>query len=135
MNPAEARFSARFLKRCRLREVCWWLCVRVSAGCSAGVDVNAGQLSCSSNSKRRRFIVETGSPAASEFRRYCLLLREALNCFVLATGYPAAGVVSCATSFGRKELVGVNKGSERSLPKRRARSEKTRHQLIVCVLR
>ncbi|KZV21991.1 hypothetical protein F511_41233 [Dorcoceras hygrometricum] len=35
----------------------------------------------------------------------------------------------------RKELVGVNKGSERSLPKRRARSEKTRHQLIVYVLR
>ncbi|KZV43907.1 prohibitin-3, mitochondrial-like [Dorcoceras hygrometricum] len=72
----------------------WWICVRVSAGCSAGVDVNAGKLSCSSTRKRRRFVVTTGSPAASDFRRYCLLLREALRCFVLATGYPAAGIVS-----------------------------------------
>ncbi|KZV16407.1 hypothetical protein F511_18487 [Dorcoceras hygrometricum] len=78
---------------------CWWFCVRVSAGCSAGVDVNAGQISCSSKRKRRRFFVATGSPAASEFRHYCLLLREALHCFVLATGYLAAGVISCATSF------------------------------------
>ncbi|KZV46682.1 hypothetical protein F511_06794 [Dorcoceras hygrometricum] len=48
--------------------------VCVSAGCSADVDVNAGQLSCSSKRMRRRFVVATGSPAASEFRRYCLLL-------------------------------------------------------------
>ncbi|KZV41843.1 pentatricopeptide repeat-containing protein mitochondrial [Dorcoceras hygrometricum] len=70
MNPAEARFSARFLKRCRLREFCWWLCVRVSAGCSAGVDVNAGQLFCSSKRKRRRFVVATGSPAAIATLRF-----------------------------------------------------------------
>ncbi|KZV34475.1 hypothetical protein F511_27205 [Dorcoceras hygrometricum] len=38
------------------------------------VEVNAGQLSCSSKRMRRRFVVATGSPAASEFRRYCLLL-------------------------------------------------------------
>ncbi|KZV43168.1 hypothetical protein F511_39131 [Dorcoceras hygrometricum] len=45
--------------------------------------VNAGQLSCSSKRMRRRFVVATGSPAASEFRRYCLrLTREAL-CVVL----------------------------------------------------
>ncbi|KZV50964.1 urea carboxylase [Dorcoceras hygrometricum] len=67
-------------------ETCWWICVRVSAGCSAGVDVNAGQLSCSSKRKHRRFVVATGSPAASESLRFCLL-------------YPAAGVISCATSF------------------------------------
>ncbi|KZV38932.1 receptor-like protein 12 [Dorcoceras hygrometricum] len=48
--------------------------VCVSAGCSADVDVNAGQLSCSSKMMRRRFVVATGNPAASEFRRYCLLL-------------------------------------------------------------
>ncbi|KZV56871.1 hypothetical protein F511_26113 [Dorcoceras hygrometricum] len=40
-------------------------CVRVSAGCSAGVDVNAGQLSYSSKRMRRRFVVATGSPAAT----------------------------------------------------------------------
>ncbi|KZV17280.1 hypothetical protein F511_27532 [Dorcoceras hygrometricum] len=66
-------------------------CVRVSAGCSAEADVNAGQHSCSSKRKHRRFVVATGSPAASDFRHCCLLLREALHCFVLATGYPAAG--------------------------------------------
>ncbi|KZV49401.1 hypothetical protein F511_27484 [Dorcoceras hygrometricum] len=57
---------------------CVWyqlvVCVRVSAGCSAEIDVNAGQLSCSSKRMRRRFVVATGSPAASEFLRYCLLL-------------------------------------------------------------
>ncbi|KZV49330.1 hypothetical protein F511_22669 [Dorcoceras hygrometricum] len=39
-------------------------CVCVSAGCSADVDVNAGQISCSSKRMRRRFVVATGSPAA-----------------------------------------------------------------------
>ncbi|KZV22281.1 hypothetical protein F511_32925 [Dorcoceras hygrometricum] len=53
-------------------------------------------LSCSSKRKRRRFVVATGSPAAScDWNQQ----REALRCFVLATGYPAAGVISCATSF------------------------------------
>ncbi|KZV42870.1 xanthine/uracil/vitamin C permease [Dorcoceras hygrometricum] len=47
---------------------CVWhqlvVCVRVSAGCSADVDVNVGQPSCSSKRMRRRFVVATGSPAA-----------------------------------------------------------------------
>ncbi|KZV41301.1 hypothetical protein F511_40592 [Dorcoceras hygrometricum] len=36
----------------------------MSAGCSAEADVNAGQLSCCSKRKRRRFVVATGSLAA-----------------------------------------------------------------------
>ncbi|KZV31883.1 hypothetical protein F511_20593 [Dorcoceras hygrometricum] len=35
---------------------------------AADVDVNAGQLSCSSKRKRRRFVVATGSPAASFYQ-------------------------------------------------------------------
>ncbi|KZV22316.1 zinc finger protein [Dorcoceras hygrometricum] len=42
--------------------------VCVSAGCSADVDVNAGQLSCSSKRMRRRFVFATGSPAASFYQ-------------------------------------------------------------------
>ncbi|KZV35026.1 hypothetical protein F511_19773 [Dorcoceras hygrometricum] len=49
-------------------------CVRVSAGCSAEADVNAGQHSFSSKRKRRRFVVATGSPAASDFRHCSWLL-------------------------------------------------------------
>ncbi|KZV38678.1 hypothetical protein F511_35581 [Dorcoceras hygrometricum] len=43
-------------------------CVCVSAGCSADVDVNAGQHSCCSKRMRRRFVVATGSPAASFYQ-------------------------------------------------------------------
>ncbi|KZV33365.1 hypothetical protein F511_13170 [Dorcoceras hygrometricum] len=108
MNPAEACFSARFLKRRRLREVCWWICVCVSAGCSAEADVNAGHHSCSLKRKRRRFIVATGSSAAIATLRFEVATgtsrEKRLHCFVLATGYPAAGIVSCATSFGFQQL-------------------------------
>ncbi|KZV52973.1 hypothetical protein F511_21624 [Dorcoceras hygrometricum] len=41
--------------------------------------VNAGQLSCSSKRMRRHFVVVTGSPATSEFRRYCLRLQLVLR--------------------------------------------------------
>ncbi|KZV23860.1 histone methyltransferase [Dorcoceras hygrometricum] len=86
MNPAEACFSARFLKR------------------RPELDVNAGQHSCSSKRKRLRFVVATGSPAAIKMLRFEVATgtsrEKRLHCFVLATGYPAAGIVSRATSFG-----------------------------------
>ncbi|KZV36128.1 jacalin-related lectin 3-like [Dorcoceras hygrometricum] len=54
--------------------------------------VNAGQLSCSSKMMRRRFVVATGSPAASEFLRYCLLLSLVCGFFVPA-GYVLLRIV------------------------------------------
>ncbi|KZV21529.1 putative receptor-like protein kinase [Dorcoceras hygrometricum] len=58
-------------------------CVCVSGGWSAEADVNAGQNFCSSKRKRRRFVVATGSPAASDFRYY-LLYRFLSYCAIVS---------------------------------------------------
>ncbi|KZV38210.1 hypothetical protein F511_25724 [Dorcoceras hygrometricum] len=44
-------------------------------------------------------VARRGNVVVSLLRLGVQLRREALHFFVLATGYPAAGVVSCATSF------------------------------------
>ncbi|KZV36770.1 hypothetical protein F511_26622 [Dorcoceras hygrometricum] len=79
-------------------ETCWWICVRVSVGCSAGVDVNAGQLSCSSKRKRRRVIVATGSPAA----RRAAIPHSHLPAGIVAT---MRRVVNYHSSWARQQQV------------------------------
>ncbi|KZV35661.1 tRNA-dihydrouridine(47) synthase [NAD(P)(+)]-like [Dorcoceras hygrometricum] len=68
--------------------------VSVSAGCSADVDVNAGQLSFSSKRMRRRFVVATGSPAATDVDvnagQLSFSSKRMRRRFVVATGSPAA---------------------------------------------
>ncbi|KZV46065.1 hypothetical protein F511_17597 [Dorcoceras hygrometricum] len=85
---------------------CVWyqlvVCVRVYAGCSAGVDVDAGQLSCSSKRMRRRFVVATGSPAADATLRFEVATGTSRE--KLATGSPAAGefrAIACCWYFAR----------------------------------
>ncbi|KZV24164.1 hypothetical protein F511_40707 [Dorcoceras hygrometricum] len=96
--------------------------VCVSAGCSADVDVNAGQRSRSSKMMRRRFVVVTGSPAAIATLR-----------FEVATG--TSREKRCVVVFLRldTQLLEEEASGEqpRVVPRRWISSRKSEHQLIV----